>query len=510
MAAEAGNRPGRQGEFGGKGGNRPAGERARRRPGGPGDSQRRVDGPAGAEGDAAFRPERQIPHSPEAERAVLGSVLLLPEVLDEVALTVRADDFYDDANRLLFLQMIAMHEANQRIDVMLLIERLRKAEMYEMVGGAAYLAQLGKEVPTAAHAVYYARIVADKSVLRSLITASTEIVHEAYDPTSETRELLSRAEERIFAILEDRGGAAVRTISDVLQESLDRLDSRMHKEHGLSGVETGFDDFDQMTGGLQKSELVILAARPSMGKTALAMNMAEHAALNTKTPVLFVSLEMAAAELGDRLLCSVAEVNGGRLRNGTVTQDERRKLIEAAGRLSESPLFIDDTPSRTMTEIAANARRLKRRSGLGLIVIDYLQLIEPDNPRDPRQEQVSKVARRLKGLARELQVPVLCLAQLNRQVEASRDNKPQLSHLRESGAIEQDADVVMFVHRDEYYQTNEEDRERVRGEADLLVRKQRNGPVGDVKLTWVHEFTRFRNYSPRGYAEFDGYEPSGF
>jgi replicative DNA helicase len=247
-----------------------------------------------------------------------------------------------------------------------------------------------------------------------------------------------------------------------------------------------------------------------MGKTALAMNIAEHVALQVRTPVLFVSLEMAAAELGDRLLCSVAEVNGSRLRNGTVTQDERRKLIEAAGRISDSPLFIDDTPSRTMTEIAANARRLKRRAGLGLVVIDYLQLIEPDNPRDPRQEQVSKVARRLKGLARELKAPVLCLAQLNRQVEASRDNKPQLSHLRESGAIEQDADVVMFVHRDEYYQTNEDDRQRVRGEADLLIRKQRNGPVGDVKLTWVHEFTRFRSFSPRGYAEFEGYESGNF
>jgi replicative DNA helicase len=400
-----------------------------------------------------------------------------------------------------------MHDGNQRVDPIILIENLRKAEIYEQVGGD--LAQIGKEVPTAAHAVYYAKIVA-QSGFASPDTASTEIVQEAYDPTADTRHLLSRAEERVFSILEERGGATVRTIADVLQESLDRLDSRMHKEHGCSGVETGFDDFDQLTGGLQKSELVILAARPSMGKTALAMNIAEHAALHVKTPVLFVSLEMAAAELGDRLLCSVAQVNGSRLRNGSVTQDERRQLIEAAGRISESPMFIDDTPSRTMTEISANARRIKRRGGLGLIVIDYLQLIEPDNPRDPRQEQVAKVARRLKGLARELKVPVLCLAQLNRQVESSRDNKPQLSHLRESGAIEQDADVVMFVHRDEYYQTNEEDRERVRGEADLLIRKQRNGPVGDVKLAWIHEHTRFRNFSPKGYAEFESYGPEEF
>jgi replicative DNA helicase len=437
-------------------------------------------------------------------------VLLLPEVFDEVSLIVRCGDFYDQANAILYEHMLAMHDANERIDLMLLVERLRRAECYDQVGGAAYLGEVMKEVPTAAHAVYYARIVADKSVLRSLILASTQIVHDAYDPTTETRQLLGRAEERIFAILEQRGGAVMKSIAEVLQESLDRIDRRMDRDHAFGGLETGFDDFDRMTGGLQASELIILAARPSMGKTALAMNIAEHAALHAQARVLFVSLEMAAAELGDRLLCSVAEVNGSRLRNGTITQDERRSLIEAAGRISQSPLYIDDSPSRTMTEIAANARRLKRREGLDLVVIDYLQLIEPDNPRDPRQEQVSKVARRLKGLARELKVPVLCLAQLNRQVETARDNKPQLSHLRESGAIEQDADVVMFVHRDEYYQTSEEDRENVRGEADLLIRKQRNGPVGEVKLTWVHEFTRFRNYAPRNYAEFESYSPDQF
>ena len=224
------------------------------------------------------------------------------------------------------------------------------------------------------------------------------------------------------------------------------------------------------------------------------MNIAEHVVTQLQVPVLFVSLEMSALELGDRLLCSVAEVNGHRLRNGTITQEERQQLVQTSVDLSKAPLFIDDSPSRTMTEIGANARRLKRRENLGLVVIDYLQLIEADNPRDPRQEQVARIARRLKGLARELDIPVLCLAQLNRQVEATRDNKPQLSHLRESGAIEQDADVVMFVHREEYYQTNEEDRQRVRGEADLMIRKQRNGPTGDVKLTWSHDFTRFRSF----------------
>lgn len=449
--------------------------------------------------------DRQLPADLEAERAVLGSILLLPEVFDEVALVIRPLDFYDDANRRIYEHLVAMHDDGQRIDPMLLVDRLRKADIYEAVGGAAYLAEVGKQVPTAAHAEYYARIVADKSVLRSLIHASTDILHEAYDPSVETRQQLAKAEEKVFAILEDRGAGQVTAISDVLQESLDRLDARMDHDHAFGGVETGFDDFDQLTGGLQNSELVILAARPSMGKTALAMNMTEHAVMQGNIPTLFVSLEMAALELGDRLLCGIAEVNGNRLRNGTISTDERRQLVEAAAKVSQAPLFIDDSPSRTMTEISANARRLKRRHGLGLIVIDYLQLIEPDNARDPRQEQVSKIARRLKGLARELDVPVLCLAQLNRQVESTRDNKPQLSHLRESGAIEQDADVVMFVHRDEYYQTNEEDREAVRGEADLLIRKQRSGPTGDVKLTWVHEFTRFRNFSHKAYAEFQDF-----
>lgn len=449
--------------------------------------------------------ERQMPQSVEAEKSVLGSILLLPEVFDEVALIIHGRDFYCDANRTIYEHLLTMHDGGKSIDPMLLVESLRRAEMYEAVGGAAYLAEIGQIVPTAAHAEYYARIVAEKAVLRSLIHAGTDIVHDAYDPSLETREALARAEEKVFSILESRGSGDLSSINEVLHESLERIDARLDHQHAFGGVETGFEDFDQLTGGLQKSELIILAARPSMGKTALAMNITEHVAVQLRVPVLFVSLEMSALELGDRLLCSVAEVNGHRLRNGTITAEERRKLVRTAGEISESPLFIDDSPSRTMTEIAANARRLKRRQGLGLVVIDYLQLIEPDNSRDPRQEQVAKIARRLKGLARELEVPVLCLAQLNRQVEASRDNKPQLSHLRESGAIEQDADVVMFVHREEYYQTNEEDRERVRGEADLLVRKQRNGPTGDVKLAWLHDFTRFRNFSHKTYSEFDSY-----
>jgi replicative DNA helicase len=455
--------------------------------------------------------DRQPPCSLEAERGVLGSMLLLPIVCDDVALILRPEDFYDDANRTLYSQMRAMHDEGRRIDTTLLVERLKNSGQFAALGGAAYLAEILQASPTAANATYYAEIVKNKSTLRSLIHSSTEILRDAYDDAIEPREMLSRAEAKIFSILDERGAGDLSSIRDILQEAMVRIDARMKHEHAIGGIETGFRDFDTLTGGLHDSELVILAARPSMGKTALALNVAEHAALQLNRATLFVSLEMSSIELADRMLCSLAEVNGQRLRNGTISNDDRRKLVAKAAEMSQSPLFVDDTPSRTMTEIAAAARRLKRKSNLGLVIIDYLQLIEPDNPRDPRQEQVAKIARRLKGLARELRVPVLCLAQLNRQAEVTRDNRPRLSHLRESGAIEQDADVVMFIHREEYYQTTDEDRAKVAGQADLIVAKQRNGPIGELKLAWLKDITRFRDSSVRPYDEFEQYNAdSGF
>jgi len=447
--------------------------------------------------------DRQPPANVEAERCVLGSILLLPVVCDDVALILRPEDFYDDANRTLYTHLREMNDAGGRIDTMLLVERLKTQGDFERVGGAPYVAEVMQSVPTAANASYYAQIVKEKSTLRSLILASTEILRDAYEATEDSQEMLARAEQKIFGILDNQGGGEISEIADILHEAMARIDARMQHDHAVGGVETGFRDFDGLTGGLHESELVILAARPSMGKTALALNIAEHVALQTGTGTLFVSLEMSSVELADRLLCSLAKVNGLRLRNGTISNEDRRRLVEKAAEMSQAPLFVDDTPSRTITEIAAAARRLKRRSNLGLIVIDYLQLIEPDNQRDPRQEQVAKIARRLKGLARELKVPVMCLAQLNRQAEATRDNKPRMSHLRESGAIEQDADVVMFVHREEYYATSEEERAKVAGEAELIVAKQRNGPTGDVKLTWLKDFTRFTDSTARPYDEFE-------
>lgn len=453
---------------------------------------------------------RDRPANVDAERAILGSILLKPDVCDDVALVVRPEDFSDESHQLLYRHLLELHDAGKRIDATIVVERLKTQGDFERIGGAAALADIVQAVPHAAHAAHYASIVRDKALLRSLIDAGTDILRDAYDAADEPRQLLARAEEKIFSILERRSSAEAKPIQSVLEEVMVRMDARMKHEHTIGGVETGFTDLDSLCGGLHNSELVILAARPSMGKTAFAMNIAEHASINLKQPVLFVSLEMAALELADRLLCSAAQVNGHRLRNGTISQEDRRRLVQKSSEIGSAPLFIDDTPSRTLTEIAAVARRLKRKQGLSMIVIDYLQLIEPDNPRDPRQEQVARIARRLKGMSRELDIPVLCLAQLNRQAEVSRDNRPRLNHLRESGAIEQDADVVMFVHREEYYQTNDEDRERVRGQAEIIIAKQRNGPIGDVKLLWQHDFTRFVNLEHRPYDEFEQFSSTGF
>ena len=472
------------------------------------EGRRRVRRPGEPEqrgGVAAVLDARDRPANVDAERAVLGSILLKPDVCDDIALLVRPEDFFDESHQLLYRHLLELHDSGKRIDTTIVVERLRSRGDFDRVGGVATLTEALESVPHAAHATHYATIVRDKSMLRSLIDAGTDILRDAYDAVDEPRQLLARAEERIFSILERRSSAEARPIQTVLEEVMVRMDARMRNEQAIGGVETGFTDLDTLCGGLHNSELAILAARPSMGKTALAMNIAEHVAITARQPVLFVSLEMACLELADRLLCSAAQVNGHRLRNGTISQEDRRRLVQKSAEIGSAPLFIDDTPGRTLTEIAAVARRLKRKHGLTLIVIDYLQLIEPDNPRDPRQEQVARIARRLKTMSRELDIPVLCLAQLNRQAEVSRDNRPRLNHLRESGAIEQDADVVMFVHREEYYQTNDEDRERVKGQAEIIVAKQRNGPIGDVKLLWQHDYTRFVNLEHRPYDEFESF-----
>ena len=436
--------------------------------------------------------DRQPPCNLEAEQCVLGSIMLLPDACDEVALILHSMDFYDDGHRTLYEHMLAMHDAGRKIDIPLLVERLKSQNDFDAVGGAAYLETLFNSVPHAAHAKFYAEIVHKKATYRSLIDASTDILRDAYEESDDAREMLGKAEQRIFSILDSRAAGNVATIDDLMQDALERLDARMRGESTTGGVDTGFADIDELLNGFHNSQLIVLAARPGMGKTALAMNFTEHVTLKARVPVLYVSLEMSTMELADRMLCSVANVNSHRLRSGTLSSDDRRRLVETAADMSSAPMFIDDTPSRNVTEIAAAARRIRRRNdGLGLIVVDYLQLVQPDSTKDPRQEQVAKITRRLKLIARDLNVPVLCLAQLNRQAEEGRGARPKLSHLRESGAIEQDADVVMFIHRPDSETDAEDDRQSDGSDAELIIAKQRNGPVGIAQLTWRKEFTRF-------------------
>ncbi|MFN5919368.1 MAG: replicative DNA helicase, partial [Planctomycetota bacterium] len=457
--------------------------------------------------DGASLIGRSPPYDLTAEKAVLGCVLLNSDCLNELTLILRPDDFYDDAHRILYQAMSGLYDSGKRVDIALLVNQLKSTDQYDLIGGAPYLADLAHSIPNAAHSVYYAEIVQSKAVVRRLIEASTKILQNAYDTTIDSKELLASAEQEIFQIQDERSSNQAQSVSAILKESLERIDSRMQGEQLASGVMTHFRDFDTMTGGLHNGELVILAARPSMGKTAFAMNIAEQVAMKEQAPTLFVSLEMNSIELVDRLLCSIARVNGSRMRVGTITHEEQQRLIKNAADISVAPLYIDDSPSRTVSEIAAVARRISKMENqktgkkLGLIVIDYLQLIEPDNSKDQRQEQVAKIARKLKMLAREQNVPVLCLSQLNRQAEDSKDHRPRLSHLRESGAIEQDADVVIFIHREEYYHKPDKAVEFA-GQAQVIIAKQRNGPIGDVDLVWEKNFTRFLNKAAEYHNDF--------
>lgn len=455
--------------------------------------------------------DRLPPQNLEAERGVLGSLLLMPDLCDEVAGLVRADDFYANANRILYEQILEMHSSGFGVDATLLAERLRSKGLLESVGGMAYLYEVAQSVPHAANAAFYARIVRDKATLRHLISVGTEMLRDAYESGDDPESLLAEAERRIFSLYDARSNDQITDIQTLLMEAFERIDAKLNKGE-TSSVMTHFTDLDALTGGLHNSELIILAARPSMGKTALAMNIAENVAIKGNHPVLFVSLEMSRYELAQRMLCSQGRIDASKFRSGYLSGDDRENLSLAANRLSRAAFFVDDTPARNVTQIGACARRLRRKKGIRLLVIDYLQLIQPDDPRDPRQEQVAKITRRLKHLARELEIPVLCLAQLNRQVEAGKEgHRPKLSHLRESGAIEQDADVVMFIHREEYYHTREEAREAdLLGKAELIVAKQRNGPTDTVKLAWFERFTRFDNLKETPTDDFIEYQADVF
>ena len=442
---------------------------------------------------------RLPPQNLDAERGVLGSILLMNEAIDEVGESLKAEHFYSDAHQKMYSAIHRLYENGIRgIDAITLAEELVRSGHYEDVGGAGYLAQILEAVPHAAHVRYYATIVREKWMQRSLIYACTEILSESYEASDDVEGLLQSAERRIFSILESQGDTGSFAIADILLETFARLEERQSKAGDVTGITSGFTDLDHQTTGFQPTELIILAARPSMGKTAFVCNIAEAVARRSGKGVLLFSLEQSNLELAERFLSITARIDGHALRSGTLTDAQHDAMVQASDDLSKLPLFIDDKPGRTMTQVAAIARRQHRKSPLGVVIIDYLQLIEPDDRNSPREQQIAQISRRLKFLAKELKIPVIALAQLNRGVELREDKRPRLADLRESGSIEQDADMVMFLHRPDAY--DPEDRP---GEAEIIIAKHRSGPTGMIRLTWRKEYMRFENYSPMADNDFN-------
>jgi replicative DNA helicase len=439
--------------------------------------------------DESFR--RVPPQSLEAEESVLGGIVLDNGALDRVVEVIQPEDFYRAAHQKVFRAMLALSERNEPVDLITLAEALRVRGELADVGGASYLAELAERVPTAANVAHYARIVRERSILRGLISAATEIATRGYEAVDDVGDLLDRAEQLIFNVSERQVRSSFAPIADVLVGSLKTIERLYEQKQAITGVPTGFADLDRLTSGLQPSDLIIVAGRPSMGKTAFCLNIAEHAALRADVGVAVFSLEMSKEQLAMRMLCAEARVDLARVRTGHLSDREFPKLAMAAGRLADAPIYIDDTPALSVLELRAKARRLKRdaSSKLGLVIVDYIQLMRSAEGKDSREQEISEISRSLKALAKELQLPVVALSQLNRQVESRHPPIPRLADLRESGAIEQDADVICFLYREEYYV---EDTDK-KGVAQVIVAKQRNGPTDAIELTFLREFTRFEN-----------------
>ncbi|MDD2202116.1 MAG: replicative DNA helicase [Firmicutes bacterium] len=433
--------------------------------------------------------DRVPPQSLEAEQSTLGSMLLDKEAIATAAEILVAEDFYRDAHRIIFDALISLFNKGEPADLITVTEALRQRNALEDVGGASYISTLANTVPTSANCEYYARIVKNKSTMRALVAAGSQIASIGYDQTSDVGESLDKAEQLIFRISQRGETGTVSDMKTVLMSTFDRIERLYTTKGAITGLSTGFAEVDNMLSGLQPSELIVIAGRPSMGKTAFALNIAEHVGATEGKPVLIFSLEMSREQLAQRMLCSQATVDGQRLRRGNLLEADWERLSHAIGRLSEAPIFIDDSPSATALDIRTRARRLKAEQGLSLIIIDYLQLVQGHARSENRNQEIAEITRSLKTLARELQVPVVSLAQLSRAVEATADKRPLLSHLRESGEIEQSADVVAFIYREDYYKP---DTER-RNIAEIIIAKQRNGPTGTIELAWQREYTRFRN-----------------
>jgi len=432
---------------------------------------------------------RSAPQNISAEQATLGSILLEKDSILNCVEILHWEDFYKTAHQLIYQCALDLFEKNQAVDLITLTEELKKRKQLDEVGGASYLATLMSSVPTAANVIYYARIVEEKAILRKLINHATQIVTMGYEEQEEARVLLDKAENLIFDVSQQKISTFFSPIKDLLTESFEKIEDLYQSGNFITGVPTGFTKLDELTTGFQPSELIIVAGRPSMGKTAFCMNIAQFASMQHKIPVAIFSLEMSKSQIVQRMLCSEARIDTHALRRGTMPEEDWPKLSMAAGRLSAAPIFIDDSAGISPLEIKAKARRLKAKYNLGLILIDYLQLIQTGLRVENRQQEISQISRSLKGLARELDIPIVAVSQLSRAVEQRSNQRPRLSDLRESGALEQDADVVVFIYREEYYKP----KSSKKGIAEVTIGKQRNGPTGTLELAFLKEYTRFEN-----------------
>jgi len=430
--------------------------------------------------------DRLPPQAIEAEMCLIGSMMLDKEVVGQVVQIVDREAFYQADHQILFDILVKLYEQNRSIDAIIVREELAKRQLLEEVGGTPYLAQILSAVPSSAHAAHYAGIVREKSLLRQLISASNDILRDAYAPHEQADLVLDKAEKRIFDIAQKKVGGAMTPLEDVLVEVFETIESR-----GQRGIETGFFELDDMMNGLQNGEMIIVAARPSMGKTAFAMNVIEHISADSRLPTAVFSLEMSKQQLAQRMLCSRGQIDAHKLRKGMLQAHEYQHLANVVGELAKAPVWVDDSPGLTVLDLRAKARRLKLQHDIKCIMIDYMQLMDNPGP-ESRQQQISEISRGVKAVARELNIPVICLSQLNRQSEGRDGHRPRMSDLRESGSIEQDADVVMLLHREDYYRMSEPDFQPD-NIAELIIAKQRNGPTGTVKLTFINKTTRFEN-----------------
>jgi replicative DNA helicase len=439
------------------------------------------------------------PQNIEAEQSVIGSVLLENEAIGTVIEHLTSGDFYKDSHKKIFNAMLELYEKSEPIDLITLTELLNRKEQLEAVGGASYLSAIVSMVPTSANAKYHAKIVKEKSILRSLITTSTEIVTECYDTEQDVHELLDKAEAKIFGISETAVRQTYVHVKHVVKDTIELVDKLFDKKEHITGLATGFTDLDEATTGFHPGDLIVIGARPGMGKTAFCLNIIAHAAIEDNVPVAVFSLEMTKEQLVLRMLCGEAEVDSKAVRSGYHSKEDYRKLVNAAGRLSEAPIYIDDS-FNTILDIRAKARRLKAEHGLGAIIIDYLQLMGSSGSNVAREQVISEISRSLKALAKDLSVPIIVISQLNRSCEQRGDKKnPIIADLRESGAIEQDADIILFLYRDEYYKKHESQK---KGIAELDIAKQRNGPTKVIDLAFIETYTKFKDLADHEYSKY--------